>query len=272
MKQLFTILILFTAARAHAQEDSVFSLFKSIPVKAVDFTVDNMDNLYILTVTDQLKKLNASGDSVAVYNEVKKHGKLYSIDVTNPLRIVLFYKSFSTVVILDRLLANKATLDLRRHKISEASAVAASYDNNLWVFDPLENKLKKLDQNGKLLMESSDLRQVLSEGIQPTKIIDQGQNVYLYDPKQGVFIFDLYGSFRKKIPVLNLDAFNIRDKQILGVSNNAVVVYNTSNYTNQQYQFPSSFGSFSRYVTGNTKLFTLGKDNISIYNFRFNLQ
>jgi hypothetical protein len=272
MKQLIKIFFFFLPFVAGAQQDSFFQFQKTISVHAVDFTVDNLDNIYILTSTDQLKKLDANGDSVAVYNDVKRFGKIYTIDVSNPLKIVLFYKAYSTVVILDRLLSAKGVLDLRKHKISEASAAAASYDNNIWVFDAVENKLKKLDEKGKVLMESSDLRYALNASIQPEKIIDQGNWVYLYDPKQGVFVFDHYGTYRKKFPLSQWTGLSIKDKQIYGISNNALVVYNTNNFMQQQYQFPSSFGSFNRYVTGNSKLFTLGKDSISIYNFRFNLQ
>jgi hypothetical protein len=267
---IFFCMLLFISG--WSQNDSVFHLYKTFPVKAVDLTVDNLDNIYILTSTDQLKKLGPDGDSIAVYNDIKKFGKLYSIDVSNPLKIVLFYKSFSTVVLLDRLLSVKNSIDLRKKGIPQASAAAAAYDNNIWVFDAVENKLKKLDESGRQLMETPDLRQVFNMVIEPEKIIDDDQSVYLYDTKQGIFVFDHYGTFRKKYPLPQWTAISIKDRQIVGISNHALMVYNTSNFTQQQYQFPSSFGSFTKYVTGNTKLFTLGKDSLSVYNFRFNLR
>jgi hypothetical protein len=267
---IFFLLLLFSNGKA--QKDSAFQLYRTIPVKAVDLTVDNLNNMYILTATDQLKKLDVNGDSLAVYNDIKKFGKLYSIDVSNPLKIVLFYKSFSTIVVLDRMLAVKNSIDLRKKGIPQASATAASYDNNLWVFDAVENKLKKLDESGRQLMETPDLRQVFNTVVEPEKIIDENQSVYLYDAKQGIFVFDHYGSFKKKYPLPQWTSVRIKDRQIMGISNNSLLVYNMVNFTQQQYQFPSSFGSFSKYVTGNTKLFTLGKDSLTIYNFRFNLQ
>jgi hypothetical protein len=271
MKKLFMISLCFGFFIAKAQKDTMFSLYKTISVKAVDFAADNLDNIYIVTTSDQLKKLSSAGDSLAVYNEVKKFGKIYSMDVSNPLKIVLFYKSFSTVVVLDRFLSLKGAIDLRKNNIPEASAAAASYDNKIWIFDAVENKLKKLDDNGKQLMETPDLRQVFNLTIQPVKIIDQDQSVYLYDPQYGIFIFDHYGSFKKKYPLTQWSTFKVNDKNLIGFSNNALVIYNTVNLEMEQYQFPSSFGSFNRYVTGNTKLFALGKDTVSIYNFRFNL-
>ena len=55
------------------QKNSSFKLIRSIHGDIIDFTVDNLDNIYIINTTDQIKKLNANGDSVAVYNNIKKY-------------------------------------------------------------------------------------------------------------------------------------------------------------------------------------------------------
>src|SRR5271156_1161522 len=79
-----------------AQSESSFLLNKTIRADIVDFTVDNLGNIYLLSKDNQLKKLNANGDSAAVFNAVTKYGNIYFIDVTNPLKILLYYKDFST--------------------------------------------------------------------------------------------------------------------------------------------------------------------------------
>src|SRR5580698_4707089 len=91
-------------AAASAQSESSFILSKTIQADIADFTVDNLGNIYLLSKDNQLKRLDAKGDSAAVYNAVSKYGNVYSIDATNPLKILLFYKDFSTVVIVDRFL------------------------------------------------------------------------------------------------------------------------------------------------------------------------
>ena len=83
-----------------AQKDSSFIYDKFIPGDFTYFTVDNLDNIYLLTGSDELKKIQENGDSVAVFNDVRTYGKLFSIDATNPLKILLYYKNFSTVVVL----------------------------------------------------------------------------------------------------------------------------------------------------------------------------
>jgi hypothetical protein len=86
---------------------------KSIEGGFIDFTVDNLGNYFLLSKNNQLKKLNAQGDSIGLFNDVRRYGKLYSIDATNPLKVLLYYKNFSTVVVLDRFLNMINTIDLR---------------------------------------------------------------------------------------------------------------------------------------------------------------
>ncbi|HEY1114127.1 MAG TPA: hypothetical protein VGE66_11230 [Chitinophagaceae bacterium] len=270
MKGLFTtICFLWLSTLSRAQGDSVFRLLRTIPVTAVDMAVDNLNNLYLLTPSDQLKKYNAQGDSVSVYNQTKRFGKLFSIDASNPLKLLLYYKDFSTIVILDRLLSIRSTIDLRQQNITQASAIGLSYDNNIWVFDALENKLKKVDEFGVTLSESIDFRTVFPQAFVPQRIIDYNGSVYLYDPAQGVAIFDYYGTLQKKLPIRGWQNLSVLDKQIIGTDNRHIYTYYTNNLMERQYQFPSSFGSFSRYLIANTQLFALSKDSVNIYSLRF---
>lgn len=270
MKLLFSTILLFCHATfCWAQQDSAFRLVRTIPVTAVDIAVDNLNNLYLLTPSDQLKKYNAQGDSISVYNMSKRFGKLYSIDATNPLKLLLYYKDFSTIVILDRLLAIRSTIDLRRQHITQASAIRLSYDNNIWVFDALENKLKKIDEFGSTLSESTDFRTIFPDAFVPEKIIDYNGSVYLYDPAQGVAIFDYYGTLQKKLPVRGWKNLAVLDKQIIGTDKGHIYTYYTNNLMERQYQFPSSFGSFTQYLIANSLLFALSKDSVNIYSLHF---
>ena len=267
MKRLASILIVHLCflLSVTAQKDTSFRLHHIVKIAAADLAADNLDNLYVLTTTGQLRKFNASGDSVGVYNDVKRFGRVYSLDVSNPLRLVLFYKDYSTVVLLDRYLSSTTSLDLRRSGMSQVSAAANSYDNNIWVFDAVENKLKKVDESGRVLMQTSDLRQVLGFSFNPEKIIDEDKQVYLFDSHYGVIAFDYYGTLQKKYPLTNWTYFQVFGKRLLGITNNTITLFNTSTQMEKQYQFPSSFGSFNRYLIGNTKLFAVSKDAITVY-------
>ena len=130
LKAVFIWLLFFCAGNSFAQGS--FPLEKRFEGGISDFAVDNLGSIYLFYKTDQLKKLDANGDSVGVFNAVRKYGQLYSIDVTNPLKILLYYKDFGTIVTLDRFLNVRNTIDLRRLNIFQAKAVGLSFDNNVW--------------------------------------------------------------------------------------------------------------------------------------------
>jgi hypothetical protein len=107
--------------RAFAQEppqpaaplSSAFGLTLTIRQDIIDFSVDNLGNIYLLTADNQLKKLSSAGDSLAVFNAVSQYGSVSSIDVTNPLKILVYYRDFTTIIELDRYLNIINTIDLR---------------------------------------------------------------------------------------------------------------------------------------------------------------
>lgn len=267
MKAIFTILFLSVFFCVSAQTDSNFKLVKTLPGDIEDAAIDNLDNIYLLTRSDQLKKYSANGDSMAVYNNVRQYGKLYSIAVSNPLKLLLYYKDFSTIVILDRLFSTRATIDLRRKNILQVNAIGLSYDNNIWLFDEYENKLKKINEEGQILLETPDLRLVFHQAIAPQQIIDQNKQVYLYDSLSGLFVFDQFGTFKRKIPVKGWSNVSITDKYIMGIGNNTLNTYNIATLLQRQQQFPGNFSPYYRYTISNNKLIALSKSGLHIYRY-----
>src|SRR5262245_40477512 len=98
------ILGMLIIQHASAQRASDFALSKTIGGDLAAFTVDNLGNIYVLSNANQLKKLSPAGDSLAVFNDVRRFGKVSFVDVTNPLKIVVYYREFTTIIELDRFL------------------------------------------------------------------------------------------------------------------------------------------------------------------------
>src|SRR6202012_4840522 len=136
---LLSMAVLF----ARAQQATDFVLTRTLTADIADFAVDNLGNIYLLSKDNQLKKLSPEGDSLAVFNDVRRYGKISSIDVTNPLKILVYYREFTTILALDRYLNMINIIDLRNLGILQARAVGLAYDNNIWVYDELDAKLKR---------------------------------------------------------------------------------------------------------------------------------
>lgn len=237
---LSIVLLICFALPGFSQDDTTFKQVRVIKGDITGFTVDNLDNVYILNSRNQLKKLNANGDSVAIYNDVKKFGQASLIDVTNPLKILLYYKDFATIVMLDRFLNVVNVVDLRKQGILQAKAIGQSNDNKIWVYDEAEAKLKKLDESGKLLLETPDIRLLTGQAAVPSRIFDENRYVYLYDPEKEVFVFDYFGTFKNGILISHWQNLKVAGKYIFGTKADSIYRYdiNTTRYDEWTLPFP----------------------------------
>jgi hypothetical protein len=267
-KKLKIVLFFFLLANfAHGQADTSFQWIKTIKGDIVAFTVDNLDNIYLLSSTNQVKKLNANGDSVAVFNDVKKFGQVTWIDASNPLKVLLYYRDFATIVVLDRMLAIRNTIDLREHNILQVSAIGQSYDNKIWVYDEVENKLKKIDEEGTLLQETPDFRQLFDPTPLPRQIFDEDQFVYLYDSAMAVYSFDYYGAMKNRILISHWYNFKVVGKYIFGSNNNTLYRYNIKTFRVEEWKLPAELFQAKSFNFTSTRLYALRKDNVVIFNF-----
>jgi hypothetical protein len=245
-------------------QNAAFRLLRSFPAQATYMRTDNLQNLYLVSSEGSIKKLGRDGDSIASYNSVRRYGSLFSIDVSNPLKVLLFYKDFAQVVVLDRFLAQQTALDLRRCGVQQPLAAALSFDAKIWVFDALSNKLKKMDENGKLLFETSDLRAVFPGGLQPQQIWDEDNWVYLYDSLQGLFVFDYYGNFKRKVPVAGWRNLVVSKQFIYGIKEGKLWRYNLSNLMQDEIALPASVASCSNIHFSPGRLVALCADEVRV--------
>jgi hypothetical protein len=258
-----------------AQTDSTFRLIKTMKGDIVDFTVDNLDNIYVLNSKNQIKKYNSNGDSVSVYNDFKKFGQATLIDVSNPLKILLYYRDFATVVMLDRFLNSVNTIDLRKQNVFQAKAIGQSYDNKIWVYDEIENKLKKIGEDGKLIQETPDFRLLLGAAPSPIKIFDENRYVYVYDSIYGVYVFDYFGALKNNIMIDHWQNFKVAGKYIFGSRSDTLFRYEIPSFRVDEWKMPDEIYQSKAFNFSSTRLYALmknadgtGNSSIRIYSIR----
>ncbi len=263
MRKLLRILLIFflQPVLGMAQTDSTFRFIKTIKGDIVDFAVDNFDNIYLLNSRNQIKKYNSNGDSVAIYNDVKKFGQATLIDVSNPLKVLLYYRDFATVVMLDRFLNSVNSIDLRKQNIFQAKAVGQSYDNKIWVYDEIENKLKKVDEDGGLLQETPDFRLLLGAAPSPIRIFDENRYVYVYDSIYGVYVFDYFGVLKNNIMIDHWQNFKVAGKYIFGSRSDTLFRYEISTFRLDEWKMPEAILKSSAFNFSNTWLYALRRED-----------
>ncbi len=248
-----------------SQSDSILKLIKFIPGQYNYLNVDILDNIYLITNANQLKKLNATGDPIAFFSDVKKYGNPNSIDVSNPLKIIVYYKNFATIVVLDRLLVLRNSINLRNKNIFTATTICSSYDNNIWIFDEQDFKIKKLDEQGGIITESADMRMLTNDTPSPIQIIDASNQLYLYDKKKGFYLFDYYGAFKSSLPFLNWQNVTIDRDTIYGFSANTLFSYTLQSLQLKEYHLPTYIKGYKSIKALNGKLYVLKDDGLEVY-------
>lgn len=234
------------------------------------FNVDELGSVYVLTSSGQIKKYNSSLDSIAVFNEVKRYGQLHSIHTENPLRTILFFKNFNTVVLLDRMMQMVQKIDLRKSNLFQVSAIAPSYDNRLWVFDQQNSRIKKINFDGSVVFESTDLRLVFDEIIHPVKIIEHQGSLYLLDSLVGVYIFDYYGGFKKKVLYPHTTDIQSWGDALLGICKGSVWLKKENELDVKRVNFPEKFPDADQLHFSSQMAYHLHDHKISLYSFTFN--
>ncbi len=256
-----------SARQAPGATISSFLLIRTLgPANIVDFTVDNLGNIYVLTKDNQLKKLSSNGDSLAVFNDVRRYGKIATVDATNPLKILVYYREFTTIIELDRFLNIINTIDLRKQNILQAKAVGLAYDNNVWVYDELDARLKRVADDGSLVDQTTDFRQLFDAAPDPIVIRDQGGLVYLYDVAKGVYVFDHYGTLKTHIDLPGWLNFDVLDKNLLGRDEKKFYRYQLGTLDMKEEPIPLSYQGASRILITPTIIYVLKSAGLEIYS------
>lgn len=173
-----------------------------IPVRASVVKIDNLNRIYI--ADDKNRVINFSPDTKELYRYANnRSGPLSTIDVSNPLRIVLFYDDFNHIKILDNTLTVIHELGLSE-TYSDITACSSSNDGHLWVYDPVQFRLLKIRDNGQIMTESSNVNDFGMTNVQISDITEKNNVVVLCDRNKGFYFFDNLGQYKFHFPSENI--------------------------------------------------------------------
>ncbi len=171
----------------------------SINKKAKSIKTDRLGNLYIIQDA-KIIMYNKSGDSLRAFNS-KKYGEITYIDVTDPYKILVFFKDYNLLLFLDNYLSeNGPTIDLQELGYDQVSFACQSRAPGIWVFDPLRQKVLRLDESFKEIHESINLAQWFSQKIEPNFMLEFNNQLFLFDAEKNQLLqFDHFATFQKKL-------------------------------------------------------------------------
>jgi len=105
--------------------------------------IDNFETRYYVTNNELLK--SEKGIVLSTYSNIQL-GHITSANTFNPLKIVVFYKAFNTVVILDNRLSEMFKLDFNTiQPFKDITHLTTGIDNTIWLFNQTTQQLENYD-------------------------------------------------------------------------------------------------------------------------------
>jgi len=241
-----------------------FQLQKKIKGHFTYCNVDALGFMYMMR-NDQLIKFNPKGDSIAAFNDVYQYGKPSYIDVTNPLKNLVLYQPYGIITTLDRLLNPRNNISLRSLQLLQVNAAAVSYDNQIWIFDEQNFVIKKIDDRGNTLLTTADVRVLTSDAPTATAIFDHQQQLYLYDENKGIYIFDLYGGYKKMIAIPNWKGISFYNNIVFGMHDGQLMMMDLNTQIEKTITLPFPNQQIISVSVANRNCYVLTNDGLSIF-------
>lgn len=193
-----------------------------------DFSVDVLGNLYIIEHQDSLHKFVADplSNSKNYYYSNASLGDINRLDVTNPMKILVSYADFATIIMLDVTLRETDRIYLPDIQVfSSPVAFCMGYDQSIWIFDDQEISLLRVSFEGQRTFESQSLIQMI--GFVPVIESMQflGQYLVLHDEEKGFLVFDQFGGFIKFIPQPDVDSWQLTEQSIVYLTEGSIFNY-----------------------------------------------
>jgi hypothetical protein len=174
------------------------------------FTTDNLNNSYLVN-GEELTKYNQAGKLFLKYSN-KRYGNITTIDATNALKVLLYYKDFQQLVFLDSQLSqNGEVISLESLGYEQTDLVCTSFNNSFWIYNKQTVELVRFNENSQQIAKTGNLKQLLQAELKPEFMIEHNSYLYLNCPDIGIYVFDMYGTFNKIISLKNIHSFQVSD-------------------------------------------------------------
>ncbi len=202
-------LLLFFFQLAFAQE---LKLVSSVPFQADMFVgIDAYKNIYF--TKDRVLHKNGP-DGNMVYNDLQL-GSITSVDILNPLKIVVFYRQTNTVVLLDNRLSEMERINFGNlPELKNIQSATNAGNNSLWIFNIDTRQLEIFDYR-------SNKAIIISQPISGLEI-DQASNFnycYLLTETK-LMTYNRYGSLLLERPAASFEKIVQMDENLIGITNN----------------------------------------------------
>ncbi len=255
--------VLFLMAISISLKAQEFELIAKIDTAAKIANIDNFGNLFVVTPKNELLKFNAQGKFLWNYTN-KTYGEITQLDVTDPLRVILYYNAFQQIVVLNNNLSEISKYSFNQNPEVQITMIASANNNGFWVYDQINRELRKLTNYFVDDLKSGNLYQRNGFDMQANFMLTDDQYVYINDTLKGIRIFDRYGNFIKTAVVYPKKDFEVNENQIYFTNKDSLMSYNYLSFETKKIALPET-GPFQNVLLRFNRLVILGEKDLTLW-------
>ncbi len=231
-----------------------------------DFQIDHYGFIYQIN-SDDLIKRNGKGEELYRYSN-KFLGEITQLDVSNPLRPLLFYADQGVIAVLDNTLSQqKHIISLNQIGLYQAQCIANSnFDNGIWLFDIDVNEIIKINTHSEITYRSGNLSVILEKMTGPVlKLIEKNKKLYAIT-KNEIFILDQFGALLKTTPVSASNGLILNENNLLCYDGLFLKLYDILNFKTDTLEKLDKFFKITGY---SDQIMGLSKNRKELFFMRF---
>ena len=224
---------------------------------------DIYGNIY--TIEDfQFTKFDTAGRFMHSYGDFKL-GHIASADVSNPQKIMLFYREAGVILFLDEHLAPIIEpLDLFAAGFRTIEAAAYSTSNNIWLYDESNHDLIKTDFN----LNRKDIIHLNLQDINTLQMFEIAEKTLVMNAgEDGIYFFDPFGTLVKHLSIECYNNIQIIGNKIYYLKENHLHSYDSKMFDEKVYNIEKE--DITQVLIHKNKIITLNaKGNCTIGNIK----
>jgi hypothetical protein len=235
---VFCKLLLFALQISTCPPQDGYKLVRELNITGQQHYSDALGNIYIINGSE-ISRYDRDYRNIARYANAYL-GQPASLDVSDPLRILTFYKDYNTLLWLDNFLTElRSPVRLDELGYEQVELVCSSSQGGFWIYNSLTDQIHSFDAGMNLVHESISLRPMLGRSEGPVFIVEKNRNIYLGFPGTGILVFDRFGNYRKTLPVTGISRFQVTDSYLFYMREEAFFRFSLTEGTETEITLPA---------------------------------
>ncbi|NSW44749.1 MAG: hypothetical protein HPY79_02845 [Bacteroidales bacterium] len=240
-------------------------LIKQIPFKSTRIESNVLEQFYLINGSNLYM---FSNDGVVVHSYSNKNiGEITQVDVSNPMRILLYYADFNQLHFLNNKLSPIASpILLDELGYTSVGGVCNSFQNGFWIYDSQKEQPILFSSTLELKYKGTTITLPDSVTSIPLLMCEEGKRLYLAFAGYGLYIFEQTGNLLRFIPIDELKYIQIKGNYAYYLANQIFYRLDLNSYQTQMIE--KKIQNFYGFTVLSDKIIFATHDSLSFYSIR----